>query len=37
MQPLSGNSSDVQEFGQVIRTHIEQLHTTYGADLHRGR
>ena len=30
MQPLSGNSSDVHEFGQVIRTHIEQLHTTYG-------
>jgi transposase len=31
MQPLSGNSSDAQEFGQVIRAHIEQLHTTYGA------
>jgi transposase len=30
MQPLSGNSSDVQAFGQVIRAHIEQLHTTYG-------
>jgi transposase len=30
MQPLSGNSSDVQEFGQVIGAHIEQLHTTYG-------
>jgi transposase len=31
MQPLSGNSSDAQEFGQVIRAYIEQLHTTYGA------
>ena len=31
MQPLSGNSSDAQAFGQVIRAHIEQLHTTYGA------
>jgi transposase len=31
MQPLSGNSSDAQEFGQVIRIYIEQLHTTYGA------
>jgi transposase len=31
MKPLSGNSSDAQEFGQVIRAHIEQLHTTYGA------
>jgi transposase len=30
MRPLSGNSSDVQEFGQVIRTHLDQLHTTYG-------
>jgi transposase len=28
MQPLSGNSSDGQEFGQVIRTHLEPLHTT---------
>ena len=31
MRPLSGNSSDAQEFGHVIRTHIEQLHATYGA------
>jgi transposase len=31
MQPLSGNSSDPQTFGQGIRAHIEQLHTTYGA------
>jgi transposase len=31
MQPLSGNSSDTQEFGHVIRAHIDQLHTTYGA------
>jgi transposase len=31
MQPLSGNSSDAQEFGQVIRAHIAHLHTTYGA------
>jgi hypothetical protein len=30
MHPLSGNSRDVQEFGQVIRTHIEPWHTTYG-------
>jgi transposase len=31
MKPLSGNSSDAQEFGQVIRDHIAHLHTTYGA------
>jgi transposase len=31
MQPLSGNSSDAQECGPVIRTHIEQLRTTYEA------
>ena len=31
MKPLSGNSSDAQEFGQVIRDHMAQLHTTYGA------
>jgi len=30
MQPLSGNSSDSQEFGQVIRDHIAQLHSTDG-------
>ena len=31
MKPLSGNSSAAQEFGQVIRDHIAQLHTTYGS------
>ena len=31
MKPLSGHSSDAQEFGQVIRDHIAHLHTTYGA------
>jgi transposase len=30
MKPLSGNSSDAPEFGQVVRAHIAQLHTTYG-------
>jgi transposase len=30
MQPLSGNSSDAQEFGQVIKEHLAQLQTTYG-------
>ena len=30
MKPLSGNSSDAQEFGQVLRAHLEQLQTTYG-------
>jgi transposase len=30
MKPLSGNSSDAQDFGEVISTHIDQLHTTYG-------
>jgi transposase len=30
MQPLSGNSSDAQEFGQVIQEHLAQLQTTYG-------
>ena len=30
MQPLSGNSSDAHEFGQVIKEHIAQLQTTYG-------
>src|SRR5919202_4865100 len=28
MQPLSGNSHDGKAFGQVIRDHIAQLHTT---------
>ena len=31
MQPLSGNSSDVQEFGHVVKEYIAQLQTTYGA------
>src|SRR5215475_13046843 len=31
MKPLSGNSSDAPEFGQVIKDHIAQLHITYGA------
>src|ERR671922_2777144 len=30
MKPLSGNSSDAQDFGDVIRTHVHQLHITYG-------
>lgn len=30
MQPLSGNSSDAHEFGQVIKEHSAQLQTTYG-------
>jgi transposase len=30
MQPLSGNSSEAQEFGQVIKEHLAQLQTTYG-------
>jgi transposase len=30
MKPLSGTRSDAPEFGQVIRTHIEQLQTTSG-------
>jgi transposase len=31
MKPLNGHGSDAQEFGPVIRAHIEPLHTTYGA------
>lgn len=31
MQPLSGNSSDAQDFGEVIHSHVQQLHLTYGA------
>jgi transposase len=31
MTPLRGNSSDPHTFGQVIRAHVDQLHTTYGA------
>lgn len=30
MKPLSGNSSDSQEFGHLVRDHIAQLHSTYG-------
>ena len=30
MKPLSGNSSDAQHFGEVVRTHVQQLQTTYG-------
>jgi transposase len=30
MKPLSGNRSDAQECGQVVRAHIAQLQTTYG-------
>jgi hypothetical protein len=30
MKPLSGNSSDSQEFGHIVRDHIGQLHNTYG-------
>jgi hypothetical protein len=31
MQPLSGHSSEAQEFGQVVSDHLAPLHTTYGA------
>jgi transposase len=30
MTPLSGNSSDAQGFGEAVRTHVQQLQTTYG-------
>ena len=30
MQPLSGNTSDATDFGDVVTAHIAQLHTTYG-------
>ena len=30
MQPLSGNSSDAHDFGELVRAHIDQLHMTYG-------
>jgi transposase len=30
MQPRSGNSSDGQDFGQLVTKHIKQLQTTYG-------
>ena len=30
MQPLSGNSSDAHDFGELVRAHIDKLHMTYG-------
>lgn len=30
MQALSGHSSDAQDFGDVARTHVKQLHIPYG-------
>jgi transposase len=30
MQPLSGNSSDTQEFGEAVRLHVHQLQAPYG-------
>jgi transposase len=30
MKPLSGNSSDAHDFGQIIKDHIAQLQLTYG-------
>jgi len=30
MKPLSGNSSDARDFGEIVRTPIDQLQTTYG-------
>jgi transposase len=30
MKPLSGNSSDAHSLGELVRTHIDQLHTAYG-------
>jgi transposase len=30
MKPLSGNSSDAQDFGEAVRTHVHQLQPTYG-------
>jgi transposase len=30
MQPLSGNSSEVTDFGQIVQEHISKLSTTYG-------
>jgi transposase len=37
MKPLSGKSSDVQDFGQVVTEHIAPLQTTLRHDLPRGR
>jgi transposase len=30
MKPLSGHSSDAQDFGEAVRAHVHQLQTTYG-------
>ena len=30
MPPLSGNSSDTQQFGEAVRLHVQQLQATYG-------
>src|SRR5918992_5592388 len=30
MKPLSGNSSDAQSFGELVRVYMNQLQTTYG-------
>jgi transposase len=30
MKPLSGNTSDTSDFGQVVSQHLQQLHLTYG-------
>ena len=30
MKPLSGNSSDAQDFGEAVRVHRHQWHTTSG-------
>jgi transposase len=30
MKPLSGHSSDTQDFGEAVRLHVHQLQTTYG-------
>jgi transposase len=30
MQPLSGNTSDASDFGQVVSQHLQHLHLTYG-------
>jgi transposase len=30
MKPLSGNSSDAHDFGDVVGAHVQQLQTTYG-------
>jgi hypothetical protein len=30
MQPLRGNSSEAQDFGEVIGPHVQPLHTTDG-------